>query len=70
MPVIVDSSFIYALFNHGETGHLDAVSFALANADELLLPDVVLPEASYLFRRDFSIFRPQHCDFFELLPAA
>lgn len=21
-------------------------------------------------RRDFSIFRPQHCDFFELLPAA
>ena len=139
MPVIVDSSFVYALFNQGETGHLDAVSFAIANADELLLPDVLLPEVSYLFRRDFgyagvqkllasiqsfdaryvsivdediptihditiryasaqfdivdcyimaiaerlgitriatfdrrdfSIFRPQHCDFFELLPTA
>ncbi|MCY3915848.1 MAG: PIN domain-containing protein [Chloroflexi bacterium] len=53
MPVIVDSSFIYALFNHSEARHFDAVSFALTNTDELLMPDVVLPELSYLFRRDF-----------------
>lgn len=53
MPVIVDSSFIYALFNHREARHFDAVSFALATTDELLMPNVVLPELSYLFRRDF-----------------
>ncbi|MDE2774583.1 MAG: PIN domain-containing protein [Chloroflexota bacterium] len=53
MPVIVDSSFVYALFNHSEARHIEAVNFAFANTDELMMPDVVLPELSYLFRRDF-----------------
>lgn len=53
MPVIVDSSFIYALFNHSEAHHIDAVNFAIGNTEELLMPDAVLPELSYLFRRDF-----------------
>ena len=53
MPVIVDSSYIYALFNHSEARHIDAVNFAFENTDELLMPDAVLPELSYLFRRDF-----------------
>ena len=53
MSVIVDASFIYALLNRRELRHIDAVYFALTNTDEWLIPDIVFPELSYLFRRDF-----------------
>ena len=53
MTVVADSSFIYALFNTNESRHADAALFALTNTDQLLVPDVILPELSYLFRRDF-----------------
>ena len=139
MNVIADSSFIFALFNAQDPHSPEARAFAAANLDIIVVPDIILPEISYLFRRDFgyagvqvllerfnayevpferitrsdlrrmheiavtyasaqfdivdccimaiaerlditriatfdrrdfSIFRPQHCDFFELLPAA
>lgn len=137
MTIIADSSFIYALYNPTDKFHRQAMLFAAINNEDVLVPNVVLPEVSYLFsrdsgyegvkrfigyfrqinaefvaltkpdlarvheitltysdaafdivdccimaiaerldvtriatfdRRDFSIFRPKHCDFFELLP--
>jgi len=53
MSLIVDASFVYALLNRRESRHFDAVYFALTSTDEWLIPDVVFPELSYLFRRDF-----------------
>ena len=137
MAILTDSSFIYALYNRQDSRHQQAMDFASSNTEETWIPDVVLPEVSYLFlrdigysgvqiflknlkeihprwipivhadldrmydismsytsaqfdlvdccimaqaerlnisriatfdRRDFSIFRPRHCDYLELLP--
>ena len=138
MTLITDSSFLIALYNLGDAHHLKADGFAAGNTEAVLVPDLVLPEVSFLLerdlgyanrlnffdlfndsharlipalqedlprvyeialqyssarfdlvdccimaiaerlnitriatfdRRDFSIFRPRHCDFLELLPA-
>lgn len=137
MTIITDSSFIYALYNRKDSKHNQAINFALKLTERYIVPDVVLPEVSFLFvrdlgyvslmrfldnfekaspqlepvqstdlkrireitveyssaqfdlvdccimamaernqitkiatfdRRDFSIFRPKHCEYFELLP--
>jgi hypothetical protein len=137
MTIITDSSFIYALYNAKDSRHQQAMNFASQYMAGTIVPDVVLPEVSYLFlrdlgyrglqrflenfkqvdfrllaleradlarvheisvtytsaefdmvdccimalaerlnitqvatfdRRDFSIFRPKHCDYLELLP--
>ena len=67
MSVIVDSSFVYALLNQKEWRHFDALHFSLMNTEELLVPDVVLPELSYLFRRDFGYAGVQRL--LELIPS-
>lgn len=67
MSVIVDSSFIYALLNQKERCHFDALHFSLMNTEELRVPDVVLPELSYLFRRDFGYAGVQRL--LELIPS-
>lgn len=67
MSVIVDSSFIYALLNQKDRRHFDALRFSLTHTEELLVPDVVLPERSYLFRRDFGYAGVQR--FLELIPS-
>lgn len=135
--IIADSSFIYALYNLRDSRHQQAMDFASQYAGGTIIPDVILPEVSYLFmrdmgyvgvqkflanfkrvnarfepieksdldrvheiavsyasaefdivdccvmvlaerltitqiatfdRRDFSIYRPRHCNYFELLP--
>lgn len=135
--VLVDSSFLYALYNLEEKNHQKAAAFVRAGQYNYLVCDVVLPEVCFLFnrfggeqavvtflesleiakpqlepllitdlerireikityaqarldfvdcclmtlserlnitqvctfdRRDFSIFRPKHADFLELLP--
>jgi hypothetical protein len=132
--ILVDSSFLYALFQTDDKRHQEATAFADSNPTPIRLPDVVLPEVTFLIggiptatafleairsinlelecltmedvdrarqimhsyadarfdlvdciimamaerltvtqictfdRRDFSIFRPAHCDFLELLP--
>ena len=53
MTVIADSSFVYSLFNQNETQHDAAAHFASTNDEVFVIPDVILPEVSYLFRRDF-----------------
>jgi len=137
MTLIADSNFVYALYNANDIHHQAGMSLLSQNTEVMLVPDVVLPEVSYLItrdighsgmrtfleyfmqldvqleavgmqdlarvrdivsayadarfdivdccilaiaerlnitriatfdRRDFSIFRPQHCDFLELLP--
>lgn len=137
MTLITDSSFIYALYNARDSRHQEAMEFASKYMGGTIVPDVILPEVSYLFmcdlgytgiqtflehfkqinarfvplektdlarvheitvtyasaefdvvdccimvlaerltitriatfdRRDFSIFRPRHCDYLELLP--
>jgi len=52
MTIITDSSFIYALYNTKDTRHHRAMDFASQYTGETIIPEVVLPEVSYLFRRD------------------
>lgn len=52
MPIITDSSFIYALYNGRERLHRRATDFARQHDGIMVLPDVILPEVSYLFMRD------------------
>ncbi|RMF77394.1 MAG: PIN domain-containing protein [Chloroflexi bacterium] len=137
MTIITDSSFIYALYNTKDSYHRQAMEFSEQYTGRVIIPDVILPEVSYLLvrdlgyhgvqeflgkfkevghsleplansdlirvheisveyssaefdivdccimalaerlyitkiatfdRRDFSIFRPHHCDYLELLP--
>jgi len=137
MTIILDSSFLYALYNANDSRHQQAMEFATPYTGSTVIPDVILPEVGYLFlrdlgyrgvqtflenfkrvnarleplektdlirvheismmyssaefdvvdccimrlaerlnitrvatfdRRDFSIFRPRHCDYLELLP--
>ena len=137
MTLIIDSSFLVALYDGSEVHHRKAYDFAANRTEAMLVPDLVLPEVSFLLRRnlgyanslnffdffkhnsvrlvpvimqdlarvyeigqdyadarfdlvdccimamaerlnvtriatldrrDFSIFRPGHCDFLELLP--
>ena len=135
--VLVDSSYLYALYSPSDNNYQLSQAFAATNAAVALIPDVVLPEVAFLFkraggvpavamfiekfilaqptfepvtipmlkrareimlayssarfelvdccimslaeilnirqvctydRRDFSIFRPRHCEYLELLP--
>ncbi len=135
--VLIDTGFLFALYNQSDNYHQRALNFAAQNHSELVIPDVVLPEVAFLFsryggvpavvrflqtlvdiqprlepltnidiqrageimelysdskldfvdcsimtlaerlnitqvctfdRRDFTIFRPRHCEHFELLP--
>lgn len=53
MTAIVDSSFIYALYNSIDSHHDIADAFAKNYSGTTYVPDVILPEVCYLFRRDF-----------------
>lgn len=53
MTVVADSSFIYALVNEKDPYHRRAITFASSNRATTILPDIILPEVSYLFLRDF-----------------
>ena len=137
MTVIVDSSFLAALYNKSDMLHQRADEFTFERGESMLVPNVVLTEVHFLLRRahayesswkffdffrnanaslepilmedlsriseialnyatarfdlvdccimalaerqcvtriatfdsrDFSIYRPRHCDYFELLP--
>lgn len=53
MTIITDSSFIYALYNTKDSRHQQAMNFASQYTGGTIVPDVILPEVSYLFLRDF-----------------
>jgi hypothetical protein len=56
---IVDSSFLVALYNTQDAFHRQASRFGDQNTELWVVPDVVLPETCYLFRRDFGYFGVQ-----------
>lgn len=52
MSILVDSGFVYALFQQADPHHERAEAFSEVNTELLLLPAVILPELGFLFRRD------------------
>jgi predicted nucleic acid-binding protein len=53
--ILVDSSFLYALFQKDDRHHSRAREFAASNRLPALVPDVVLPEVTFLLARDGGI---------------
>ena len=49
--VLIDSSFLYALFNSRELKHESALEFVKTSDDMQMIPDVVLTEVAFLFKR-------------------
>ncbi|MCY4536852.1 MAG: PIN domain-containing protein [Chloroflexi bacterium] len=53
MTVIADTSYLFAIYNSKDINHQVAADFAFQTiTDEMLVPDVVLPELAYIFVRD------------------
>jgi len=50
--VLIDTSFVFALYNLDDRYHSEAVKFAAKNKLQALVPDVVLPEVTFLIVRD------------------
>jgi predicted nucleic acid-binding protein len=50
--MLVDSSFLYTLYNPRKANHKKAVEFLKQHPGVRLIPDVVLPEVAFLFERD------------------
>lgn len=55
VTIITDSSFLYALYNTNDSFHQRALDFATTYVGGTVIPDVTLPEVSYLFRRDLGV---------------
>jgi len=53
MTLITDSSFVYSLYSESDPAHQVAKRFVSQNAEQLLVPNVVLPEVCYLITRDY-----------------
>jgi hypothetical protein len=51
--ILVDSSFLYAIDNHADGAHERAITFIENMMDSPLIPDIILAEVCFLFRRDF-----------------
>ncbi|MDE2821369.1 MAG: PIN domain-containing protein [Chloroflexota bacterium] len=75
MTLITDSSFLVALYDIGEVHHLKAYDFAANRSETILVPDLVLPEAGFLLRRNlgyansFNFFDFFDHSFVRLVPA-
>ena len=52
MSILVDTGFVYALFQPADPHHERAIAFSEENSEPMLLPAVILPELGFLFRRD------------------
>ncbi len=66
MTLIIDSSFLVALYDVGEVRHQRAYDFAAQNSEAMLVPDIVLPEVNFLLRRNLGYKNSLNFfDFFE-----
>ena len=66
MTLIIDSSFLVALYDVGEVRHQRAYDFAEHNIEAMLVPDIVLPEVNFLLRRNLGYANSLNFfDFFE-----
>ncbi len=54
--ILVDSSFLYALYSNEDRFHDKAINFSQISAMRPIIPDVVLPEVTFLFSRNGGIF--------------
>ena len=50
--ILVDSSFLYALFDHDDAKHQEAVDWAKQQDFQLVVPQVVLGEVMFLLDRN------------------
>jgi predicted nucleic acid-binding protein len=70
MTAILDTSFLFALTDQSDRkkqyadNKLDFTDAAIVAISERL----AITRVYTLDRRDFSVIRPKHCDYFELLP--
>src|SRR5260221_7494583 len=53
--VLVDSSFLFTLYNSNDNNHTRVITFSQHTQDTALVTDVVLPEVTFLFRREGGI---------------
>jgi predicted nucleic acid-binding protein len=49
--VLLDSSFLYALFSSKDGHHTQAFEYTEHFTGTMIIPEIVLPEVVYLFRR-------------------
>lgn len=49
--VLVDSSFLYALYDQSDQHHARVLLYTQLNSPRFLVPDVVLTEVTYLMKR-------------------
>jgi len=66
--ILVDSSFLFALYHKGEVRHLLAKTVAETSGAQFIIPYVVLTEAAFLFNRHRGV--PAVMDFLAALVAA
>jgi hypothetical protein len=50
--ILIDTSFLYALYNARDENHKQAVQYALEIEDKSIIPEIILAEISFLFLRD------------------
>ena len=55
--VLVDSSFLCALYRNEDRYHRRALDFSKNAVIRPIVPDVVLPEVTFLFRREGGVFQ-------------
>src|SRR4051812_39207068 len=49
--ILVDSSYVYALYSSKDINHAQALEFSKQTVFQPIIPDVVLPEVTFLFQR-------------------
>ena len=54
--ILIDSSFLFAIFHSRDKNHLRAVEFNAKTTNAPLVPDITLPEVSFLFVRDLGYY--------------
>ncbi len=50
--ILIDSSFLFAVFHQQDVNHEQAKAFNANTTQVPLVPDIILPEVSFLFLRD------------------
>lgn len=55
MAVLLDTSCLFALLDKDDRHHKDTIKFAESTNEALIVPDVILPEISYLVNKYLSV---------------
>lgn len=52
--ILIDASYLYALYNPRDKHHVAAIALAQQIEQSPLIPEIILPEITYLFERDLN----------------